>query len=171
MDAKLVSKVAIRVLALFLIGIGMMSLPEIAVSNGNQGTSLDVFGMPLLLLEAGPFLSGIALWFLAPVLADWMVGKAEPSASGPALDAANLQTVAFAIVGLVFSIQAASYLLGMLAVCEATPGAFQQFVHSFVLYAQLARLVFGLTLLFGARFFTQLLRRFREFGLAPGFRE
>lgn len=167
MDAKLLAKLALRVLALFMIATGVMALPQIGTLDNQNGSSFSLLAATLVVMDAGPVLVGIALWFLAPILADWMVGEADSPARAKAVDADTLQTIAFATVGLVVAIQAGSYLAGIFLTAATLPNDFQAFLHSYIFVAQLVKLVLGLALLVGAQFFSRLLLRLREFGLKP----
>lgn len=167
MDAKLLAKIALRVVAVFMIAMGIMALPQIAGMNDPSRASFSALTLIIVLMEAGPVLVGIVLWFLAPILADWMVGDAQPPATAGALDAQTLQAIAFATVGLVVTIQAGAYIAGIGVTAMTSPNDFQVFLHSYVFAAQIIKLVLGLALLVGARAFSRLLLRLREFGLKP----
>lgn len=90
------------------------------------------------------------------------------------LGVTELQTIAFVTVGLVIVIQASAYIIGLIytsLVVASWPDEANKYPSLFrnpMFGAQIAKLVLGLALLLGARFFTRLFHHIREFGLVPG---
>ena len=97
MDAKSLSTLGLRLLAVYLIATGMTDVPiylgfiyAAAGPNSSASANWNFYLMGIL----SPFVVGAALWFLAPHIAKWVLGKTEGRAvSGP--DISSLQTAAF----------------------------------------------------------------------------
>lgn len=164
MDARLAAKIAVRVLALWIAAHGILPLPQVADAVIQHGDAVSALVIPLLLLELGPLIVAVTLWIFSPKIAIWMVGKADGTSSSESPSADNLQTAAFATVGLVLAILAASYIVGILAMSVTSPTDFYSLMHTYVFYEQFTKLVLGLAFMLGAGFFTRLFRRLREFG-------
>lgn len=171
MDAKLLAKIALRVLAVYIVSIGILELPQIATMNiASQDVGTLIF-FTFIFMDVAPFALGVTLWLLAPRIGGWIVGKSSSPAPAKSLGMAELQIIAFVTVGLVIAIQAAASLLGVIyssLLVASWPDVSNKYPSLFLtpmFGAQVAKLVLGLALLFGAKFFTQLFRRFREFGM------
>lgn len=171
MDARLLAKIALRVLAVYMISIGILELPQIATMNiASQDVGTLIF-FTFMFMEVAPFALGVTLWLLAPRIGDWMVGKSVAAAPAKSVSTADLQTIAFVTIGLLIAIQAGAYIIGVIyssLLIASWPDEANRYPSLFrnpMFGAQIAKLVLGLALLFGAKFFTRLFRRFREFGL------
>lgn len=171
MDAKLLAKIALRVLAVYIISIGILELPQIATMNiASQDVGTLIF-FTFIFMDIAPFALGVTIWLLAPRIGGWIVGKSVSAVPAKSVSTADLQTIAFVTIGLLIAIQASAYIIGVIysSLLIATwPGGHDKYPPLFLspmFGAQIAKLVLGLALLFGAKFFTQLFRRFREFGL------
>ena len=174
MDAKSLSTLGLRLLGLYLIGIGMMLLPTfvgIAHNAARLDAPVTAYWDSHLTGIFLPFIYGVALWFLAPYIARWIAGKAEGTTAAVPMDAATVQTIAFIILGVYFFVENLPVAVGLAieAVGRGANGniyfAGGQFGER--LYTALLRTLFGAALMLGSGFFTQLLRRFRKFGQPP----
>ena len=163
MDAKLLAKAALRVLAVFMFATGIMALPQLASMNYLPDMAEFVSLITATVMLGAPLLIGLVIWMLAPRIAGWVVGKVDAASAPVPADAANIQAIAFVTVGMVLAIQAGSYVLAVIYVLFTSPEMSGSLAHSYVLPAQIAKLVLGLVLLGGARIFTRLLQRVREF--------
>src|SRR5690348_11888664 len=114
MEAKLLTKIGLRVLAIYLIGLGFWLLPTYFsyIYNNippNSQTGDTSFYLQMIV---SPALYGILLWFLAPHLAKLVVGK--EAASAPTLEnPAAWQIIGFTVLGAYFVVSNLSLLLGL----------------------------------------------------------
>jgi len=168
MDAKMIAKIALRVLATYIVATGIMGLPQLlSIPQRNDDTFFLFVFIFFLFLVVAPLIVGVALWMLAPKMAGWAVGKVDPATSDNPVKATDLQAMAFMTVGLIFTMQAAWYIAGIVyaTVLESTsPGNNPSLYHTPGFYSQIAKLVFGIVLIVGAKSLTRLFQRFREFG-------
>ncbi|HEV2109897.1 MAG TPA: hypothetical protein VGT99_00975 [Gammaproteobacteria bacterium] len=174
MDAKSLTTLGLRLLGLYLIGIGLMLFPTFlgiahnAARLDAQVTAYWDFHLTGIFL---PFIYGVALWFLAPYIAGWIAGKTEGAAAAVPLDAATAQMIAFIILGVYFFVEnlPVAVALAIEAIGRGPNGniSFASGQFGDRLYTALLRALFGAALVLGSGFFTRLFRRFREFGPPP----
>lgn len=166
MDARLLTKIALRVLAVFMVATGIMGLPQLAMMDMRSDVVVSALLLIAAIMITMPLLIGPILWVLAPRLAGWIVGKGDAVPAAGSVAAADIQAIAFVTLGLIIAIQAGSYVIGVIYVLM-TSDIPTSLTNNYVLPAQIAKLILGLALVFGAKGFTRFLRRFREFGLKP----
>lgn len=166
MDARLLTKIALRVLAVFMVATGIMGLPQLAVMDMQSDVVVSALLLAAVVMTSMPLLIGLILWALAPRVAGWIVGKSDTAPATSPVTAADIQAIAFVTLGLILAIQAGSYLIGVVIMLMASdvPTSLR---NSYVVPAEVAKLILGLALVFGAKGFTRFLRWFREFGLKP----
>jgi len=177
MDAKSLSTIGLRLLAVYLVATGLMAIPvylgfihDAGWSNSPGSANWNFHLMVIL----APFVVGAALWFLAPHVAKWVLGKTENSAVSERADVVGLQTAAFSVLGIFIVIQNLPTLIYLIVdALGFAPGSNiplangQTIWSSDQFYVALLRTLFGAALVLGSGFFTRLFRRFREFGLVP----
>lgn len=177
MDAKSLSTFGLRLLAVYLIATGLTDIPiylgfiyAAAGPNSSASANWNFYLAGIL----SPFVVGAALWFLAPYVAKWVLGKAENSAVSERADVASLQTAAFSVLGIFIVIQNLPILIYLIVdALGFAPGSNiplangQTIWSSDRFYVALLRTLFGAALVLGSGFFTQVFRRFRDFGLVP----
>ncbi|MGB9429910.1 MAG: hypothetical protein WCC11_08580 [Gammaproteobacteria bacterium] len=176
MESKLFAKIVLRLLAVYLIARGIIFLPDFYMLQGQPSGVFWTITNPnlwLVIPVLAPTISGIVLWVIAPMIANWMIGVDNTHVQIPSLLQNDLQAIAIVTAGLIIVIIAVpriadwliqlfanSYNNGVSRVFD--PGVLGFFIASVLL------LLFGLLLIFGIRFWVRLLRRIREFGLEPG---
>lgn len=181
MDAKSLSTLGIRLLAIYLIVTEMTDIPKylrlIYDWVGPNSSASANWGFYLTGILS-PFVVGAVLWFLAPHLAKWVLGKPKDTSISDGADVASLQTAAFSVLGIYFVAQNLPILIYLIAdALGFVPGSNiplangQTIWGSDWFYGALLRTLFGAALVLGSGFFTRLFRRFREFGLVPGSEE
>jgi len=158
MDARSFAQVALRLLAVFMIFIGLAGLPSAVYVLTDHSVPIDSNVDPRLYIASllFPMILGIVVWMVSPMLARWMVGKSEASGSFTLLDVTRVQTVAFVVLGVWLAIRALSALLVVMANSQ---------LDSPFYWAKVVELVLSLCLIFGAKFFARLVRGIRDFGL------
>jgi len=172
MDAKLLAKISLRVLAVFLVGLGFWLLPDyfMVAYNSIPPNSFKGDTASWLQIIFNPAVYGLIIWFLAPRLAKLAVGKEAVDAPAPA-DPAAWQTAGLTVLGVYFIVQNAPLILGLVIEFQGNGPGTSTWVEGSMtsladhLTVAAARLLLGIVLVFGAGFFVQLFRRFREFGL------
>ena len=159
MDARSFAQVALRLLAVFMIIMGLVGLPAVVLALKDSSVPLDskidvrLYIASLLF----PMILGVGIWMIAPKLARWMVGKSEASGSFLLLDVTRFQTVAFVVLGAWLAIKTLSQVLVFAANAEwSDPFVWQQVVE----------LVLSLCLIAGAKSLARLAQKVREFGAA-----
>jgi len=174
MDAKSLSTLGLRLLGLYLIGIGLMLLPaflDIAYHVARPDPSVTTYWDFHLTGIFLPFIYGVALWFLAPYIARWIAGKAEGGTAALPMDAATVQMIAFIILGVYFFVENLPVAVGLAieAIGRAPNGHLYFASGPFTerLYTALLRTLFGVALVLGSGFFARLFQRFREFDPRP----
>jgi hypothetical protein len=170
MNAKSLSKIALRVLAVFFIFEGIGNLPMLARSISSYGSSVNVEWFPFWesAVLVAPILLGIVVWVLAGTITAWMIDHNDTGESTRPIDASTLQAIALVTLGIFFIIQCIPNIAGALYVALAAPANQPQtpLLHNGYLLEEALKLILAIVLVLGARFFTKLFRRLREFGLA-----
>jgi len=87
MNGVSLSHIAVRILALYMIGEGFAFLIGSLLYPGMEGDRALVF------VYAAPFIVGGLLWFLAPAIAYWLVPVARRDAEVVLTNANVIQTV------------------------------------------------------------------------------
>jgi hypothetical protein len=176
MDAKSLATLGLRLMAVYLIAAGITDLPiylgavyDAVAPHSSLSANWGFYLMGVL----SPFVIGAALWFLAPSIGKRVMGKAGDTTVSGSVDASNLQTAAFSVLGVYFVIQSLPILIFLIVdALGFAPGSNiplangQSIWSTDHFYGALLRTVFGTALVLGSGFFTRLFRRFREFGLS-----
>ena len=177
MDAKSFSTFGLRLLAVYLIATGLIDIPvylgfiyDEVLPNSSASANWNFYLAGFL----SPFVVGAILWFLAPHIAKWAVGKTENIAVSERVDVMSLQTAAFSVLGIFIVIQNLPTLIYLIVdALGFAPGSNiplangQTIWSSDRFYVALLRTLFGAALVLGSGFFARAFRRFREFGLVP----
>lgn len=167
MNAKSLSKIALRVPALFFIieGIGSLQMRTVIFSYpGSAVKSITLWGVATLL---APIILGVIVWIFAGTIASWIVDRNDNDESTAPLDAPTLQTIAFVTLGIFFLIQCVPIIAGMIYTSLTTPDDWHQpslWVNRYFL-EKILELILALVLVLGARFFTRLIWRLRRIGV------
>lgn len=174
MTARLLGKIALRLLAVYLIARGISVLPDvyaIPIQFGDKSSlgfnPYFLFIIPICAL----LIAGIVLWAMAPLISDWMVGTSVVSTQMSLANVEEIQRVAIGTAGLIIAIIAIPQVVSWLirTVEDLYLLKTQQIIfgsHNWAyLVAALLQLLLGLLLIFGTRSLARLLRRAREFGL------
>ncbi|HEV2332033.1 MAG TPA: hypothetical protein VGV16_02635 [Gammaproteobacteria bacterium] len=168
MNARLLGKIGLRILAVYLVGLGFWLLPQYfmfvhdKLPDHSVTANLDYY----LELIFNPTVFGLILWFLAPRIAKWSLDKQE-SAAPASTDAADWQTVGFTVLGVYFVLVNLPAVLSLLIVLTGhglddqiqQDGAYAAVGDHLIV--SIGRLLLGAVLVLGAGYFTRLFRRFR----------
>ena len=169
MDATLLTKISLRVLAVFLVGLGFWTLPSYFsfAYYSIPPNSMQADTTSWLQLFFNPAVYGVILWLLAPNLAKLAVGKAAPEGQAAA-DPAAWETTGLTILGVFFIVQNVPVLLGLMVAFLWRGPHTQTWVDGDMtglsdhLTVAAARLILGIVLVLGAAYFTRLFRRLRQ---------
>ena len=160
MDARTFAQVALRLLAVFMIFMGLAGLPSAILYlmgyNLPMDAKIDIRFIIASILA--PFALGVVLWLGSPTLGRWIAGKAEPAASSVPLDVTRIQAVAFVVLGTWLAIKTLSELLVYEAdtVMAGDPDFWRHVLE----------LVLSICLIAGAKSLARLAQKVREFGAA-----
>jgi len=174
MNAESTVKLSLKVLSIYIIGVGLSQIPEyVAFMDGAlPGVQFSADVNFYLSLVFSPLIVGIALWFAAPPAARFIAkGVVQEETSDSHVQ--SLQAVAFATLGMYFVVENLPQLISSIIrlISGQDTQALTHAGRTFVSYNQLEvvalRVILGVILVVGAQFFTQLLRRLREYGLRP----
>lgn len=174
MDARLLTRIGLRLLAVYLFGLGFSLLPEYfsfiygnIPPNSSTGDWQFYFSLVLT-----PFAFGVVLWFLAPYLSKLPLGKQEQDAT-ISKDVATWQTAGFTVLGVYFVVAYAPVIVGLLIDAMrsgfGTPrwqGGDEMAIVDHLVVA-VFRVALGVILVLGANYFTRLFHRLRESSLPP----
>lgn len=168
MDAKLLAKVALRVMGLYFILEGTSNLPLLANAGSLMGDEVQINSGVIWMVATviAPIVLGLIVWFAAQPLAARVVGAQDGQESAGKPDPFNLQVLAFTMIGVFIIINDLPRISGILYVAVSNPTAFAgapSFIEGLVMSS--IKVVLGFALIAGAGFFTELFRRFREFGM------
>jgi hypothetical protein len=172
MEPNILARIAVRIVAIYIIAQGMMYLPSIyTVMLYNDGRSgIDVAGIVAVIAAIfGPLVVGVVLWLVAPALSRWIVGAIE-SGEGSSATSGQIQAVAISTAGLIIVFISLPGFISLLV--QTFGGAYEfegQRIFSINTVANLLasglKVLFGVLLILGVRFWIRLLHRFKEFGL------
>jgi len=169
MNLKSLSKIALRVLAVFFIFEGIGNLPMLAQSISYYGSTVTVKWFPLWesAVLLAPIVLGVIVWILAGAIAAKMVDRNGNDESTIQLDAFTLQTMAFVTLGIFFIIQCVPNIAGTLYISLTATAAQHQppLLDNYYFLEEVFKLILAVVLVVSARFFTRLFRHLRAFGL------
>lgn len=173
MEPRLLAKISIRVVAIYLVTYGIMQVPAITTAfyySGNQ----DAEGINILLFLSfaifSPLISGIVLWLISDKLSAWVIGNSDSKDSVNNLNSNNLQAVALSIIGLVVVFITLPNLISQIIQLSNNANiidgnrVFDTNTLSLVIASTL-KIVLGVLLVLGPDFWVRLLRFLREYGL------
>jgi hypothetical protein len=170
MNAKSLSKIALRVLAVFFIFEGVGNLPMLAGITSYYGSTVNVRWYPFWesAVLVAPIVLGIMVWIFADTIAARMIDSSDVEEQSMPIDASNLQTIALVTLGIFIIIQCIPNIAGTLYVSLAAPANKLQtpLLYNDYLLEEVLKLILAIVLVSGAGFFTRFFRRLREYGLA-----
>lgn len=172
-EPKLLANISIRIVAIYLAAQGIMQVPSIAtvLSYGSSQESLNlqvILALSFAILT--PLIFGIFMWAISNKLSSWVVGDLSSVESENDLNSAQLQAIAFCTIGVVIMFTTfpilVSQIIQLYSVENIIDGdtAFNTILISNLVATSL-KVVLGLLLVLGAKFWVRLLHKFREFGL------
>jgi len=173
MNAHLLAKIALRVLSVYIMARGIMELPNlytISLYAGSVVSEMEAQKSILYLAVVSPVVVGLALWFLASPLSSLVVGPEAGTHTPKNISVSEIQAVVIATVGFILFFFTVPGFVGLMVQLYGTQNMidgeriFNSNTLSYVLSSGL-KLLLGLLLIMGARFWVRLLTRFREFGL------
>ncbi len=178
MNPQVLAKIAIRILSIYLISQYIVQISGYLVMQlaaTVRQESID--SLLFLILSMAPLVLGILLWIISGTLAKWVVGKTTDTdyvegeeKEGMPLNAFQLQAVALSTAGLLIIFTTLPSIFNLL---------FQMFSEDSVLegiimhengipglfFGLLFKVVLGILLVMGNGFWSNLLYKFKEFGL------
>ena len=174
MQATLLAKISIRIVAIYLVAQGVLqstSISSVFLNSLSADVTLAKISLLYIVMILFPLLFGLALWLVADKLAALIVGKAGGEALSVPVKSHQLQSVALGTVGLVMMFTALpSFLQQLIYIYSNTnviddvrafnPGMLAQLVGTSL------NLLSGLLLVLGARFWSSLLHKVKGFGLS-----
>lgn len=172
MSYTAISKIGIRLVAVYLMATGMMAIPawaELVFQHPQSDTTNLSRGLYLSGVLA-PFAFGVIIWFLGPLVAKWMLPADQTE--GTSFDVDTLQRAAFAVLGVYLVVMNFPVLVGLLiraasysAHSQANYDYGQSPWHDYRIYTAALRSIFGVGLVVGGGYLMRLIDRIREFGL------
>src|SRR5579864_2837474 len=135
MDAKMLAKIALRVLAVYTVVTVIDSLFSLIRFVGDKQL-LDFESLWLLLSFITPLVVGLLLWRLAPGLASRTTDDAGAEKTGASFSATELQTIAFVTLGVFILIQSIAVIMGTIysAIADAQPAGYPSPFHSYYFF-------------------------------------
>lgn len=172
MNPTLISKIAVRILALYLIAMGITNVGgQLAffLSTGGIESSENNLKNVSIIFAAIPIIVGIASFLLSNSVAKLVAGKDYPDNSKE-LTTLGLQSILFATLGVYFIISTLPILAQQLFAYFQTTSVMNEQVYRQAsllppIVASAIEIFLGLVLVLGSRFFSKLLYNFKEFGL------
>jgi len=172
MQATILAKIAIRIVAIYLVTQGVLNatgLASVFTSPFSKEVTTGQLSIVLLIHFLVPLLFGLFLWLLSNKLASLIVGNSNVDLS-TTINTRQLQSIALSSVGLVVIFTTLPDLVNLLMttfsssnkvddVTIISPGAIAHLVGLSL------KVLFGLLLIFGARFWSGLLHSLKGFGL------
>lgn len=163
MNSRTLAILAVRLIAIYLIALGIIQLPNLVGYFNWSGGGLSAAMTALVFaLVLAPLIVGILLWPFAPMLGRRIV-KAEPM-EGPTAPSGELVQGAIAVAGLVV---AATAIPGIVMAAAGALGYADRESFGDVLYVLVDRIllgVVGLALVVGARRLRTWIFNVREIG-------
>jgi hypothetical protein len=174
MNFRLISKIGIRLLAVYMIATGIMIIPSLVEVAFQEARGVTVTADRSFYLVAifSPFVFGLVLWFLAPYAAKWMVFEDKDAiASGP-IDTAALQRAAFSVLGVYLVVMNFPVVVEVVVrIIDSSISDKENIDHvqspwfGYGLYTAVLRSLFGLALVLGGDYLMRIIYRIKEFGL------
>ena len=173
MEPRLLAKIGLRLLAVYLMVRGILFLPDLYLLSGSQ-TSFHAAGLSAYFWYAitilTPVIAGIALWAVSPVVATWMVRINGEPIQAPSVSREDISGIIISLVGVIIAVIAVPPIVYGLINTFVFPkinGLGMEVNISELPYviASVLQLILGLWLFLGIKFWVRLLRRAREFGL------
>lgn len=172
MPPQVLSKIAIRIVAIYMIAQGIIQLSGSIVTQlaFNSIQKIDGSLFIAIIFTMLPLLSGLLIWFFSNALSKWVAGEAPTSEEKEALNITNIQAVALSTIGLVLIFTTVPTLLTSLLQIFSADRVFEgKRIYDagqvgFVIGTFLEVLL-GILLVVGANFWSRVLYHFRQFGL------
>ena len=172
MHPLVLAKIAVRIVALYLIAYGIMQLTTLLSAMQFASSGSESSGTYLAIAIAtiiSPAFFGVVMWFLSNPLAKRIIGNAELPQQG-SLDSFSIQATALATVGLILVVLGIPDLIitvnQFAYSLEVNEGANAMTRNALVhLLASFAQLALGIMLIFGASGGARLLHKIRGMGL------
>lgn len=164
MDARVLARVALRVLGVYFIAQGIFLLPGF-LNVAIQATPSDTFQTytPLLVLAVlSQFIVGALLWVLASRVATWIVRDAEGGTPASPVTAEALQTIAYVSLGAVLLVSALPRIFGILFAATMQGNPSYVLLRGEDFFTAVGVAILGMALSFGGRYFTRFLKRIRS---------
>lgn len=171
LTASQLATIGIRLVAVF---VAVFALAELPQTVGVGFAWFSEYGMVMTALIATPFLVAAVLWAAANVLAGVMVGTTAQDTPQSTASFEDLQVVAISIVGLIIVVVTLPLLVGQLIALYAGSevvslvGVDRRIFNTNLLVGLLSislKLLLGCILITTPRFWVNLLRWVREFGI------
>jgi hypothetical protein len=158
---------------MFVIAQGIMQLPTMYMvfmqSGGSQSLSGVEAGAVIAAITA-PMAIGLILWFSARTIASWIIGAARSEPSADPATATQLQAVAISTAGLVIVFLSLPGFISL--IIQTIGGSYvseggREFDINTISYlaASGLKVLFGVLLVVGVRFWVVVLHKFQNFGL------
>jgi hypothetical protein len=166
MDARTLSKLALRVLSVYILAQGFMILPgllDVAVMGTPQG-GIPYGTLWLVLAMLMPFAVGLLIWGISPWVADLAVGSRESGTSVSPLAAETLQVIAFVTIGSGILIIELPRAAGILYEAAFYKDAGYVLLRGEDFFVAIATIILSMALILGGKYFTTLIRRLRDLG-------
>ncbi len=162
------AQILLRVLSVYLIAQAIEVVPQIASYPFGSEAELDEAHLAYWLVSLAivmPLLIGIALWLIAPRLAQGIVGRSVSSSGEAPLTANAVAGSAISVAGLLIICVYLPSFVGAWIQYDAAGNTFNANQLRVHLIAQGARVCLGVLLLVGVRYWVALIKRLRELGL------
>ncbi len=155
---KILTKVAIRMMALYYIIYGIMNLPTIIYYigeiKGNEALYGPIQYMSILLPTVLSIIAGIILWIVAGKITNLMLDKEEELVAFPLLMAQALRVTLF-IIGVVMILNGIPTLVSNIYLYNKLDGFQTAFTVISVLIEQSVKIVIGIVIVIFAPFITK----------------
>jgi len=173
MEPTTLAKIAVRVVAIYLVVQGIAQTPGIiplfTYSSFEGSESVQIMTV-LVLVILFPLIVGTFLWLASEKLSRAIVGGGVESDSSSSIDASHIQAVAISTIGLIVLFLALPQLAGSVIQLFGSSNiidgerVFNATAISYLVINSM-ELLLGLCLVVGANFWVKVLNNFREAGL------
>ena len=170
MNKDEISLISVRVLGLYLIAKGILALPDLyALINlvGAEGYE-DLVYVDYAAAILAPLVLGLLFIFFSLPIAKWLSGRSASNVSTESASLPEIQSIAFSVLGLFIIFISGPRLLSTIISINKSNSFTDQPVGYFeapIFLTSFSGVILGILLFIGARFWVNLYRWFREFGL------
>ena len=164
-----VSIIAIKILALYLIAIGITELPN-AYVLANLDPNNDIWGHEMFLFISAvltPLTLGIILLFFSNKIGEVITPKSQ-NTKGTNINNSELLAISFAVLGLYLTsllLHKISYYIASTYYQNYSLITDKNYFDNPAFVALVVSLIFSLSLFIGTKFWVKLFYAFQEFGL------